>query len=89
MEYERVIDEFGSFDGLLLRPRAVILCRIGAKTARDACLCTDIRNENLRELKPETGSFKGSADFYVDPATRRSLVALHVGKCRVMPSTGN
>lgn len=70
MEYERVIDEFGMFDGLFYASGRYYVSDWG-KNGNGRLFVYDVRNENLREIKPETGSFKGPADFYVDPATRK------------------
>lgn len=70
MEYERVIDEFGAFDGLFYASGRYFVSDWG-KNGNGRLFVYDVRNDNLRELKPETGSFKGPADFYVDPATRK------------------
>lgn len=70
MEYERVIDEFGAFDGLFYASGRYFVSDWG-KNGNGRLFVYDVRSDGLRELKPETGSFKGPADFYVDPATRK------------------
>lgn len=70
MQYERVIDEFGKFDGLFYASGRYFVSDWG-KNGEGRLFVYDVRSSGLRELKPETGTFKGPADFYVDPATRK------------------
>lgn len=70
MEYERVIEEFGKFDGIFYASGRYYISDWG-KDGKGRLFVYDIRNEGIREIKPDTGYFKGPSDFYVELGTRK------------------
>jgi len=70
MEYERVFDEFGKFDGLFYLSGRYYVTDWG-KDGKGRLFVYDVRTGNIREIKPDTGYFKGPADFYFEMGTRR------------------
>lgn len=69
-EYETVIPERGKFDGIFYTNGRYYMSDWGTEgTGR--FLIYDIRNEQIREIKPERGFFQGPADFFFDNTKRQ------------------
>lgn len=70
MEYEKVLDEVGKFDGMFYAGGRYYFSDWG-KDGRGRMLIYDVRTRETRELKPENGFFNGPADFYVELNTKK------------------
>lgn len=70
MEYEKIMDEMGKFDGLFYANGRYYFSDWG-RDGKGRMLVHDIRTGETKELKPDTGYFKGPADFYVEINSRR------------------
>ena len=70
MEYERIIEEFGKFDGIFYASGRYFFSDWG-KDGKGRMLVYDIRSQAVRELKPDSGYFQGPADFYVEIGSRK------------------
>lgn len=64
-EYETVINEKGKFDGVFYANGRYYVSDWGLD-GRGRFFVYDIRNEQIREIKPDQGNFQGPADFFFD-----------------------
>lgn len=69
-DYETVINERGKFDGVFYLNGRYYLSDWGTEGV-GRFFIYDVRNEHIREIKPEQGYFKGPADFYFDTVKKQ------------------